>query len=73
MSSYIRTTKHPVTDEYEDAFWVDDHFGSHQYGVVFKDGLVVNPSEVDVPTKPGNSLETTWDDYPSELHDIGEL
>jgi hypothetical protein len=33
MSSYIRRTKNPRTGEFEDAEWIDDHFGRHQYGV----------------------------------------
>ena len=35
MSSYHRMTKHPITNEWENAFWVDDLFGHYNYGVAF--------------------------------------
>jgi hypothetical protein len=35
MSNYVRRTKHPVTEEFEDAHWIDDYFGKHKYGVSF--------------------------------------
>ena len=35
MSSYRRQTKNPKTGNWEEAFWVDDYFGRHQYGVLF--------------------------------------
>lgn len=41
MSNFIRRTKNPRTGEYEDAYWLDDYFGSHRYGVKFpSDGIV---------------------------------
>lgn len=38
MSNFIKNTKHPITGEWRDAFWIDDYFGSHRYGVIFCDG-----------------------------------
>jgi hypothetical protein len=38
MSSYIKTTKHPITGKWRKAFWIDDYFGSHRYGVLFIKG-----------------------------------
>jgi len=35
MSSYYKWTKHPDTGKWEEAFWLDDLFGRHRYGVVF--------------------------------------
>lgn len=35
MSNFCRKTKNPETGEYEYAFWLDDYFGYHKYGVVF--------------------------------------
>lgn len=43
MSSYTRMTKNPKSGEFEQAEWLDDYFGSHQYGVRFPDGSVVEP------------------------------
>lgn len=40
MSSYQRETKHPITGKWEVAWWLDDYFGSHHYGVKFSDGEV---------------------------------
>lgn len=37
MSSYNRTTQHPLNkDLVENAEWLDDFFGNHNYGVFFK-------------------------------------
>lgn len=49
MSNYIRRTKHPDTGVFEDASWIDDHFGKHNYGVRF-------PSKPDITWKAD-----TWD------------
>jgi hypothetical protein len=35
MSNFVRRTKNPDTGEYEDASWLDNHFGRHRYGVHF--------------------------------------
>jgi hypothetical protein len=40
MSNYIRRTKNPKTGKFEDAEWLDDYYGKHQYGVRFPDGQV---------------------------------
>jgi len=38
MSSFKRITKHPITGEWKEAYWIDDFFGSHRYGVKFDNG-----------------------------------
>jgi len=39
MSSYIKKVKHPITGKKQDALFLDDYYGEHQYGVGFrKDG-----------------------------------
>jgi len=38
MSSYKRLTKHPITGEWKNAWWLDDFFGHHRYGVRFTEG-----------------------------------
>ena len=40
MSSYKKITRHPATGQYENAFWIDDYFKPHVYGVKFSDGKV---------------------------------
>lgn len=35
MSTFIKKTKHPKTGEWENATWVDDAFGRHNYGIHF--------------------------------------
>lgn len=51
MSSYLKKTKHPITGIWEMAYWMDDYFGQHLYGVRFADQLVFNPEMVKLETK----------------------
>lgn len=37
MSSFKRITRHPVTGLLKIAWWIDDYFGNHHYGVKFED------------------------------------
>jgi hypothetical protein len=46
MSSYKKLTKNPKTGEFEEAFWMDDYFGEHKYGVKFPDGEVYKSEEI---------------------------
>ena len=58
MSCFFKQTKHPHTGEWENAEWLDDHFGKHIYGVRFpSSGLIVN-ADVD-------ALETREDVTPT--------
>lgn len=45
MSSYKRITRHPNTGIYEIAFWQDDYFGPHEYGVLFASDKITYPSD----------------------------
>lgn len=51
MSSYTALTQHPVTKEWKKAFWADDYFGKHNYGVNFGDDIYFDPRECDLTTK----------------------
>lgn len=51
MSSYLRHTKHPTTKKWQDALWLDDYFGQHNYGVLFLDGSVFDPNKCPIETK----------------------
>ena len=46
MSTYSKITRHPQTGEYESATWIDDYFGHHVYGVMFKSDDKVYPVEM---------------------------
>lgn len=46
MSCYYAITKHPETGKWENAEWLDDHFGIHHYGVRFPDGRVFDPERI---------------------------
>lgn len=35
MSTYKKTSRHPIRNDWQWATWYDDLFGSHHYGVVF--------------------------------------
>lgn len=45
MSSYTRSTQHPLTGKIEVAEWLDDYFGSHNYGIKFPDGKIFRADE----------------------------
>ena len=50
MSNYSRIAWHPVERVARAAWYIDDHFGRHQYGVQFdEDGKVYRPEEVEIP------------------------
>ena len=51
MSSYVAQTKNPETGQWHEALWRDDYFGRHQYGVIFPDGTVFDPSETDLEVR----------------------
>lgn len=53
MSSYEDSAYHPPTNTIRKAYWVDDYFGKHQYGIQFVglgDDKVYHPEEVMIPT-----------------------
>ena len=47
MSSYKGKARDPADGKIKDAWWIDDYFGRHQYGVKFvEDGRAYRPKEV---------------------------
>jgi len=52
VSSYKKLTFHPDTGIAEMAWWLDDYFGQHAYGVKFADGKVFYPSQVQFADEP---------------------
>lgn len=51
MSSFYKTTKHPLTGKWEKAMWIDDFYAQHHYGVEFPDKKVYDPEKIDLITK----------------------
>lgn len=50
MSSFLKWTKHPDTHHWHYAFWLDDYFGHHHYGVRFNDDVVIDPDKIELET-----------------------
>jgi hypothetical protein len=46
MSNFIKQTKNPMTGRWENAEWLDDHFGPHRYGVRFPSSGEIFPAEL---------------------------
>lgn len=63
MSTYKKSTKHPDTGEWEDATWMGDYFGNHNYGVRFSDGSIFDPRDTELETRnvPIASVEIDTD------------
>jgi len=40
MSNFIRKTKHPITGNYENAWWLDGYFAGRNYGIKFPSGEI---------------------------------
>lgn len=53
MSSYIAVAINPRTGKEEEALFIDDYFGKHEYGVKFDDGNVYSPKDIPQLTKDG--------------------
>lgn len=50
MSNYSQIAWHPTERVARSAWWIDDYFGRHQYGVKFDgDEKVYRPHEVEIP------------------------
>jgi len=62
MSTYLRQTKHPETDEWQVATWADDFYGSHHYGVKFPNGDVFDPEKIKLETRDSEPVKTNYAD-----------
>ena len=50
MSSYYAPAYHPIEKVIRKAFWIDDYFEHHCYGIQFEgDKRVYSQSEVQIP------------------------
>jgi len=49
MSNYIGYAKNPETGEVEQAEFLDDYYGRHEYGVRFEDGGIYPIDDVELP------------------------
>lgn len=68
MSNYFRWTQHPDTMHWHYAAWIDDHFGSHNYGVKFNDGGIYDPREVELKTMDEEPGKDEIIDNSRDLH-----
>lgn len=57
MSTYRDLARNPATGRIEDALWIDDYFGRHQYGVEFSDGRIWPQKEVAI--RVGDHIDRT--------------
>ncbi len=71
MSTYTKSTKHPDTGEWENAVWMDDYFGNHNYGVKFTDGSVFDPRYTELETRNENQAEVRLDEPEITVEDAG--
>lgn len=67
MSTFVDTAINPQTNEPQKALFIDDHYGSHQYGVGFKnDGTEPSILEKivlsDYTIYPLEDIKTTTED-----------
>lgn len=60
MSSYQQLTKHPKTKKFELAWWIDNFYAQHHYGVRFPDGSVYDPEKKKLQTKEFMTYEEAY-------------
>jgi hypothetical protein len=71
MSNYTSKAKNPLTDEIEDADFLDDYYGNHKYGVRFKGGEVYPLEKIFPPEEPVKCEHKNLDPkYPNCKHCI---
>jgi len=72
MSSYNKETKNPKTGEWEAAYWEDNHFGLHAYGVSFPSDPrnFIDPLKVSLETRESVLPEKPKVDRIKQLRDI---
>jgi len=51
MSNFLAKAKHPVTGKWEEAEFLDDFYGKHEYAVRFSDGYTCPEKDVEVEKK----------------------
>lgn len=69
MSSFKRTTRHPIRKDWQWASWIDNLFGGHKYGVVFPSderkygentpllSIAFDPEKIKLETKEDDKLD----------------
>lgn len=62
MSNFLQKAIHPKTGNIEPAQMLDDCFGHHRYGVLFRDGSLYQARDVD--TVLGN-VDVEFDEFDS--------
>lgn len=59
MSNFLMMTKHPKTNEFESATWIDDYFGPRKYGIKFNSGDIFRPDECSLISSEEFNLRET--------------
>ena len=57
MSNFTKEVRNPFTGKIEEATFLDNYFGSREYGVKFKSGLVYRESEIKRRTISNRALK----------------
>ena len=70
MSSYISKAKNPKTEKIEDAQFLDNYYGSREYGVRFGDGNVFSISEIEKIKEVARELGIDENDYGEDEEDV---
>ncbi len=65
MSSYKSMAVNPKTNTIEEAFFLDDHYGKHKYGVLFSDGNIYPEEKVSLSSEVAGAIE-----QPSDSHSL---
>jgi hypothetical protein len=75
MLNYKKLTKHPEFGTWEKADWIDNHFGKHNYGVIFPShpNHVVDPREDILETKDDYPLNTFHGETRREVIEYGDM
>jgi hypothetical protein len=61
MSNYLQNAIHPKTGDIEPAEMLDDCFGHHNYGVLFRDGSLYWYNEVEI--LPTSTVKANFEDF----------
>lgn len=69
----MKRTRHPLTGEWDDAEWMDNYFGHHEYGVRFPSGEVFNPREHEIETREILIASVEIGSTPEQDMEVGEV
>jgi len=59
MSNYIDKAFHPIKKEVQEAYYRDDYYGRHRYGIQFDDGSIFPEESCEEAAKMNDQIEKT--------------